>query len=266
MKIAIPIDFNNKVYKINRAYIDYIVDAKMTPIIITPDNIRMVAECKGVLLPGGIDIDPMYYGMNNTHSYTVNPAKDEFERAVFYRAIKHQLPIFGICRGFQLMMYELLLTCNDKKLPISFIQNIDKHAQTNNLSVNRNIKTHFVNINGSILYNEQKVKRIGVNSMHHQCLVTERNPQKFNPIENDDVSPYVKIIAWTDKIKQTNDIFLIEGIQINLWGNNIVGVQWHPEELKDTKLISHFFEQSYVNKNHNFEFRLKSSAPTTFGL
>ena len=266
MKIAIPIDFNDTIYKINKAYINYIIEAKMTPIIITPDNIRTISECKGVLLPGGIDIDPMYYGIDNINSFTVNPEKDKFERAVFYRAIKYQLPIFGICRGFQLMMYELFLTCKDKQLSMGFVQHIDKHAQTANLSVNRNIKTHFVNINGTILYGVKKIKRIGVNSMHHQCVITKDDPQSSSLLGNKDINKYIDIIAWTDKNK--DDLFLVEGIKINLWGNNIIGVQWHPEELRDTKLISHFFEQNYVDKNNNYDIQYNIAQPIlkTFSL
>jgi len=245
MKIAIPIGFNNTSYTINKAYVDYIIEAKMTPIIITPDNIRIIAECKGVILPGGIDIDPMYYGIDNYSSFTVNPIKDEFERAVFYRAIKHQLPIFGICRGFQLIMYELFLTYKDKKLPMNFTQHISNHAQTNDISASRNIKTHFVDIDGQILYGTNKIKRIGVNSMHHQGVILNCD-KKNNTTHSKEIDKYIKIVSWTNNLntKNANDI-LVEGIKINLWGNNIVGVQWHPEELRDTKLITYFFEKSY---------------------
>ena len=140
MKIAIPIGFDDTIYKINRAYINYLVDANMTPIIITPDTIKEVAGCKGLLLPGGIDIDPMYYGLDNYESYNVNPEKDKFERAVFYKAIKHQLPIFGICRGFQLVMYETLLTYDEKELPFSFRQHFSGHAQGGDISAKRTIR------------------------------------------------------------------------------------------------------------------------------
>jgi len=244
MKIAIPIDFDNKSYKINKAYVDYITEAKMTPIIITPSNIKLISQCQGLLLPGGIDIDPMYYGLDNYSSYNINPSKDEFERSIFYKAIKYQLPIFGICRGFQLIMYETLLTYQNKTLSIMFKQHINGHSQVENIAASRHIKSHKVNINGKILYGMKKITETGVNSMHHQGVVLKDAEKNLNNFQN---HPYINIIAWTNKINshKDEDLILIEGIKINLWNNNIVAVQWHPEELKDIELISYFFNNEY---------------------
>ena len=225
----------------------------MTPIIITPNTIKEISKCQGVLLPGGIDIDPMYYGIDNYSSYNVNPKKDEFERKVFYKAIKHQLPIFGICRGFQLIIYETLLTYNENNLPFSFRQHFLGHAQGNDISIKRDIRTHNVNVEGSTLYGQANISKMGVNSMHHQGVVLhdpEKNIASFRGGHE-----YINIVAWTNKIENDDDedITLIEGIEIKLWGNDIVAVQWHPEELKDTKLIEYFFNKSYENKQ-DFSF------------
>ncbi len=247
MRIAIPIDFNDKCYKINKAYVDYVVAAEMTPIIITPDNIKLIAQCQGLLLPGGIDIDPMYYGLDNYNSYNVNPSKDAFERSTFYKAIKHQLPILGICRGFQLIMYETLLTYQDKVLPIAFKQHINGHSQVENIAANRHIKSHKVSINGDALYGIGERVKTGVNSMHHQGVVLKDAGKNLNDFLH---HQYINIIAWTDKIvsSEDEDLVLIEGVKINLWNNDIIAVQWHPEELKDIELIYYFFNGDYEEK------------------
>ena len=252
MKIAIPIGFGETTYKINKAYVEYVVASKMTPVIITPDTIRLVGDCKGLLLPGGIDIDPMYYGIDNYTSYNIDPNKDVFERAVFYKAIKHQLPIFGICRGFQLIMYETLLTCNDtEQLPIAFIQHTAGHAQSEHLTSNRNVRTHMVNINSKILYGIKDIPKIGVNSMHHQGVVLYDSDKNLKTFQGQHKN--IKIVAWTNKSMPAKEekAILIEGIKVNLWGNSIVGVQWHPEELMDTELLSYFFNQSYKSLSKN---------------
>ena len=265
MKIAIPIDFNDTTYKINKAYINYIVESNMTPVIITPDSIRLLKQCKGLLLPGGIDIDPMYYGIDNYSAYSVNPEKDEFERAMFYKAIKYQLPIFGICRGFQLIMYETLLTYNEDSLPMEFRQHIGGHAQPSDISVARGIKTHMVNIDGSSLYGIGNITETGVNSMHHQGVVlseAKKNIKLFGKIHQ-----HINIVAWSDKLQTSKDedSIIVEGVKVNLWGNSIMAVQWHPEELRDIELLKNFFNESDTSKpkplflDDNFKLKLSEN-------
>lgn len=57
---------------------------------------------KGLLIIGGGDILPAYYG-EDIESFTVNFVKDkiEFDLAAYF--IRKNLPILGICRGFQLI-------------------------------------------------------------------------------------------------------------------------------------------------------------------
>jgi putative glutamine amidotransferase len=56
---------------------------------------------QGLLLTGGADIEPARYGRPNEGSVTVEPDRDELEAAAFDAAEKRDLPILGICRGFQ---------------------------------------------------------------------------------------------------------------------------------------------------------------------
>lgn len=57
---------------------------------------------KGLLLIGGGDILPAYYG-GNIPSYNVNFVKDKLEFDIAAYFIRKNLPILGICRGFQLI-------------------------------------------------------------------------------------------------------------------------------------------------------------------
>ena len=59
---------------------------------------------KGLLLTGGPDIDPKRYN-EKKHRKTQTPcrARDELECSLFKWSIEKNLPVFGICRGIQVM-------------------------------------------------------------------------------------------------------------------------------------------------------------------
>jgi putative glutamine amidotransferase len=58
----------------------------------------------GLLLPGGDDIDPAYYGETpHPKLEIVDRPLDEFEFMLMKRAHQGNLPVFGICRGAQLL-------------------------------------------------------------------------------------------------------------------------------------------------------------------
>lgn len=63
-----------------------------------------ISEIDGLLLPGGGDIDPENYS-EDEHPMTqfVNKYRDEFEISLFNEAIEKDVPVFGICRGIQLV-------------------------------------------------------------------------------------------------------------------------------------------------------------------
>jgi putative glutamine amidotransferase len=56
------------------------------------------------LFTGGGDVDPAYYG-EERHPLCGEPnaARDEFEIALLHELIRQRRPVFGICRGIQMM-------------------------------------------------------------------------------------------------------------------------------------------------------------------
>ena len=66
-------------------------------------DLSLASSCDGLLLPGGGDVDPAVYGQENCGSNPPDKVRDEDELALFalFRALNK--PIFGICRGHQMI-------------------------------------------------------------------------------------------------------------------------------------------------------------------
>ena len=57
----------------------------------------------GLLLPGGDDVDPANYGQKMLGAVDIDPPLDELQLAVIDSFFQAKKPIFGICRGHQLL-------------------------------------------------------------------------------------------------------------------------------------------------------------------
>jgi putative glutamine amidotransferase len=68
----------------------------------TADDRRSAFESMaGLLLTGGADMDPAWYGKPNQGSVSIEPARDALEHEAYTAAAARGVPILGICRGFQ---------------------------------------------------------------------------------------------------------------------------------------------------------------------
>lgn len=245
MIIAIPISKSKVQYYINQAYIDYINDAGFTPLLISQGAkpAELMKRADGLLLPGGIDIDPIYYGEDNYTSYGSDPEKDSFERELLYMALEKGVPIFGICRGFQLIVREYILMNKKASQIMSFWQHIQSHSQTETQQLVRTIPQHFVNFLPHYMYDGKldvaDVKTMPVNSMHHQCLMTS------GPVEIENNGVTFTVVAWTDRgvpQKEAHGTCVCEAVCLSGMKSKILAVQWHPEELSDVRLLKGFFK------------------------
>ena len=169
---------------------------------------EMVERIDGLLLPGGDDVNPLLYGEDPIPENAKFIAElDTFNFLVIDEAKKRQLPIFGICRGSQILNVFFNGT---------MIQDID--AQVHNGSQVRvkhhqdalkKDSTHWITIaEGSHLQTLMGGRtRATVNSFHHQAVK--------------DVAPGFRVTAVAAD-------GVIEGIE-NIENPAIFGVQWHPE-------------------------------------
>lgn len=103
-----------------------------------------------VLFTGGADVDPtLYDDTSPLNLCSVTPERDRFERTVFRHALNNNIPMIGICRGFQFL---------NVMAGGRLMHHISGHGGTTHLFGNYGSKTN-----------------ITVNSFHHQMVVPNIN-------------------------------------------------------------------------------------------
>src|SRR5690348_8302174 len=68
------------------------------------DHPELIGEVDGIVFTGGADVDPVRYGKPELAAVSkIEKNRDEIEFALAEKADERKLPIFGICRGLQLL-------------------------------------------------------------------------------------------------------------------------------------------------------------------
>jgi len=188
------------------------------------DSFRHIERCQAVVLSGGEDVHPDFYGkpeylpMLDPAEITV--ARDEFEFKVLDEAVRRKLPVLGICRGLQVANVYF------KGTLIPDIPTLGKpsHSRTQNRD-----RRHSVEVTpGTQLHAMVQSQRGEVNSAHHQSADEVSNLLKVNAISEDGI---VEGLEWKDP----------EGKPF------LMLVQWHPERMDDR-------EESAFSKNIRHAF------------
>jgi putative glutamine amidotransferase len=165
--------------------------------------LTIISSIKGLILSGGPDINPRYYGEEPAEGLgDIDDELDRMELEIAKIACQKKLPIFAICRGIQTLNVSLggtLYQDIDSQIPDSI-----KHAP----HVHKSVNTHTIRIeNQALLGDIIKSKKIWVNGKHHQAVK--------------DLAPGLKISALA------ND-GIVEAIE-DPTHKFVIGVQWHPE-------------------------------------
>lgn len=82
-------------------YERYITSMSATPLVtLSPGDL---SSCDCLVLPGGGDITPAFFGERNTGSVNVDTELDLLQFQALDYAIRRSLPVLGICKGMQVI-------------------------------------------------------------------------------------------------------------------------------------------------------------------
>jgi len=172
------------------------------------DTLREIyTRLDGVLIPGGVDIDPLNFGeARRPQCGVVDPARDSVELQLARWAAVDKKPLLGLCRGLQVINVALGGTLyqdigTDKPGAL-------KHDCFPTEGYSRDHRAHEVALAPqSRLRAAFDAATVSVNSMHHQGIK--------------DLAP--RLLA-----SGVAPDGLIEAVE-STNGHFLVGVQWHPE-------------------------------------
>ena len=193
---------------LNFHYMRAVTRAGGLPVVMSPQPIEavpdLVARLDGVLIPGGPDIDPSFYGHERDDDLGPTwPEIDRFEIAVVQEAERSGLPVLAICRGMQ-----LLNVAHGGTLFQHLPDHVGDDVVHRRRSLEDEVAVHPVRVEaGSRLADWLGGESFVVNSYHHQA-----------PWE---VGDGLRAVAWADD-------GVIEGIE----GGGSLGVQWHAEAMQ----------------------------------
>ena len=110
MKIAIPVlnleKITNYLNALQALGAETVIVSMSTPEAEQPAGTVSPAQamdCAGLLLPGGMDVEPERYGQETGPRTETEPYLDELQMEMLQRFIERGKPVFGICRGHQLL-------------------------------------------------------------------------------------------------------------------------------------------------------------------
>ncbi len=159
-----------------------------------------LAAVDGLVIGGGDDISPDYYGGAVVASARLDPARDALERRLASAAIADGLPVLGICRGAQMINVALGGTL-DQDAYGTHLGSRKRRTVLPRKTIKVEPGTRLAAIAG--------VEPMRVNSLHSQAV--------------DRLGEGLRVAA-------RDEGGMIQAIELSE-GGFALGVQWHPEHL-----------------------------------
>lgn len=174
-----------------------VMTAGAEPVDLVPGT-KELPELDGLLLPGGWDVDPSFYGERRDEKVGDTDLElDETELTLFRQARERKIPVLGICRGQQVI---------NVAMGGSLVQHLEDHDAR---ALGRSHLAHTIEVDpSSELGKAAGEDEIHVNSLHHQAIkrLADGLQQSARGVDG-----------------------TVEGVESD--DGLIVAVQCHPEEL-----------------------------------
>lgn len=217
-------------YYVNSAYLQAVIKAGGTPILIPyqpkEQIYQIISLLDGLVLPGGVDVDPNRYGESPVVKCgEIDPFWDELDLLATGFALERGLPILAICRGMQVLNVALGGTLV-QDIP-SQIKDPLKHSQ----EAPRWYATHDITVEqASLLGRIWGNALTRVNSFHHQSVGKVGRGLRIVATAPDGV---------IEAVESTDHPF-------------VLGLQWHPELMINdypaaNRIFQHFIEACSVD-------------------
>lgn len=173
----------------------------------TPDDegrlpAEILARLDGLILAGGGDVHPRYFGQElaGADPDSIDLRRDELELGLARAALAADLPLFGICRGCQVL---------NVAAGGGMVQDLPGHR-----SPTQNPRLHGVKVAAASRFHRLvEEAHLQVNTYHHQGMDLETLAPCFQPVGMADPD------GWLVEAYESPD---------HRW---LFGLQWHPERL-----------------------------------
>jgi len=174
-----------------------VIAAGAEPVDLVPGT-KTLPAVDGLLLPGGWDVDPSFYGEKRDDKVQeVDPELDQTELSLFQQAREREIPVLGICRGQQVINVAMGGT---------LVQHLEGHEVR---ALGRSHLAHVIEVDpSSELGRAAGGPKVRVNSLHHQAI---------------------KRLGEGLQQSARGEDGTVEGVETD--DGLIVAVQCHPEEL-----------------------------------
>jgi putative glutamine amidotransferase len=181
---------------------------------------RLLNEIHGLLLTGGGDVDPVFYGEDRHPSIEdAEPGRDEFEIDLARRAMASGMAILAICRGAQVLNVAAGGTL------VQDIPSAVGEPLPHSITLPRDAIAHDIAVTpGSHLE-----RALGAAAVTQTCRVNSRHHQSVGRLGIGLVATAVADDKVVEAIEKPDATFCI-------------GVQWHPENFWRTGEFSPLFD------------------------